>query len=383
MKKLAIIGASYFQNPLIEKAKEKGCETHVFAWECGDIGEATADHFYPISITEKDEILKKCRDIGIDGICSIGSDLANITVSYVAGAMGLTANSRETVAVSTNKHLMRDCFAKNGDPSPRSILVKEGDSVCVSDLRFPIIVKPVDRSGSRGITKLEEAAELDVALSNAFDKGFAGEAVVEEFIEGEEFSIEFVSWNGEHTFLALTKKFTTGAPGFVETGHLEPAQVSANTVENIKEVVSEALDHLGVEFGASHSEVLIDGDGQVWIVEIGSRMGGDCIGSDLVYLSTGIDFTGAVVDIALGIEPDLESKHDPGYSMIRFIFNQDDLDVLGVVKENHPELIVFESPIEDFDHDVTDSSSRFGFFILRSASFEDIEDYLPCTVQAV
>ena len=116
MKKLAIIGASYLQNPLIEKAKSMGVETHVFAWECGDIGEKTADYFYPISIVEKEQILEKCKQIGIDGICTIASDLATIAVNYVANAMGLIGNSLECVELSTNKHMMRMAFEKNMDP---------------------------------------------------------------------------------------------------------------------------------------------------------------------------------------------------------------------------------------------------------------------------
>ena len=127
MKKLAIIGASYLQEPLIEKAKSMGIETHVFAWAAGDVGEKSADYFYPISIVEKDEILKRCREIGIDGICTIASDLAVITVNYVANNMGLTANSIACTEKSTNKHLMRAAFEKNGDPSPKSILVSSID----------------------------------------------------------------------------------------------------------------------------------------------------------------------------------------------------------------------------------------------------------------
>ena len=90
---LAIIGASYLQLPLIEKAKEMGYTTHVFAWAANDVGEKAADYFYPISIVEKEEILTKCREIGICGICSIASDLAMVTVSYVAEALGLPGNT--------------------------------------------------------------------------------------------------------------------------------------------------------------------------------------------------------------------------------------------------------------------------------------------------
>ena len=83
-KKLAIIGASYLQEPLIDKAKEMGIETHVFAWAAGDVGEKKADFFYPISIVEKEQITEKCREIGVDGICTIATDLGEITVNYVA-----------------------------------------------------------------------------------------------------------------------------------------------------------------------------------------------------------------------------------------------------------------------------------------------------------
>lgn len=111
-KNLAIIGASYLQLHLIQKAKKLGYITHVFAWKINDVGERAADYFYPISIVEKECILKKCREIGICGICSIASDLAVITVNYVAEELGLNGNSLETTDVSTNKYLMRQIFKK-------------------------------------------------------------------------------------------------------------------------------------------------------------------------------------------------------------------------------------------------------------------------------
>ena len=124
MIKLAVIGASYLQEPLIQKAKELGMETHVFAWAANDVGEKSADHFYPVSIIEKEKILEICRGIGIDGICSISSDLAAITVNYVASEMGLPGNSMESCEKSTNKFRMRRCFEENGDPSPQSLRVR-------------------------------------------------------------------------------------------------------------------------------------------------------------------------------------------------------------------------------------------------------------------
>ena len=164
MKKLAIIGASYLQAPLIETAKSMGLETHVFAWAANDVGEKIADHFYPISIVEKEEILNKCQEIGIDGICSIASDLAIITVNYVAQKMGLPSNDMKATLVSTNKHEMRKCFENNGDPSPKSKIVSSIEDIDVNEWTLPLIVKPLDRSGSRGITKINDFSDFSLAI---------------------------------------------------------------------------------------------------------------------------------------------------------------------------------------------------------------------------
>jgi biotin carboxylase len=383
MKKLAIIGASYLQEPLIEKAKSMGIETHVFAWKADDIGERTADHFYPISIVEKENILKKCREIGIDGICSISSDLAVVAVNYVAEQMHLSGNPDSITLRCTNKHDMRACFEKNGDPSPKSILVEKASDLDGVELGYPVIVKPIDRSGSRGISKLDNDEHIEEAIKAARDQGFIKKALVEEYATGQEYSIECVSYNGQHHFLQMTHKYTTGAPKCIETGHLEPAPVSGETRENVRKVVFHALNSLGVRNGASHSELKIAKDGTIKIIEIGARMGGDFIGSDLVHISTGIDFVRAVIQIALGEKPDLEPDRKPMIAGVRFVFGQDDVDVFHKIKKEHPEYIVEYNIDDDLSGDVTDSSTRFGYYIMQAASMDDVVAYLPKTVNEI
>lgn len=377
MKKLAIIGASYLQEPLIQKAKSMGLETHVFAWAAGDVGEKSADCFYPISIVEKDEILNKCREIGIDGICTIASDLAVITVNYVAAAMGLVGNTMECTERSTNKHAMRECFFRNGDPSPASYQVTCAADLANADLHYPAIVKPVDRSGSRGITKLASADGLEEAIHYAAVQGFEKVALVEEFAEGQEYSVECISWNGEHTFLALTKKFTTGAPRFIETGHIEPAPVSGEILERVKNVTFHALDSLQIRYGASHTELKIAEDGTIRIIEIGGRMGGDFIGSSLVELSTGVDFVKAVIETALGQRPALRQERSGAAAAVRFVFSEEDAEILALLKQQHPEYLVAEDIETVGGREVTDSGSRFGYYLMTAGTAEALAPYLP------
>ena len=374
MKKIAIIGANDFQNPLILKAKSLGYETHVFAWQDGSIGEKTADYFYPISIVEKDEILEKCKEIGIDAIATIASDLATLTVNYVAEKLGLPGNSLECTKKSTNKYEMRKAFKEAGVATPGFEIVSSPEDIeKLSDMEYPLIVKPTDRSGSRAITKIYKKEELEEAISKAIENSFEKKAIVEEYIEGNEFSAEGITYKGEHKFLTITRKATTGAPHFIETGHIEPAGLSKEMEEKIYNELTKALTALQITNSATHSEFKITPNGDVRIIEIGARMGGDCIGSDLVQISTGYDFIKMVIDVAMGNKPSFEKVTEPKIAVIRFIFNKKDLEDFERVKKEAPELIYFVSKIEDISsHKVVDSSSRFGFYILACENKEKI-----------
>lgn len=366
-KKLAIIGASLFQNALIIKAKEMGLETHVFAWKTGDVGETLADYFYPISTREKEAILDKCRELKIDGIASIGSDIAMETVNYVACEMGLVGNSVEATKKSTNKHWMREAFWEGGDPSPKSILV-DGSTDCdelEKRIEYPVIVKPTDRSGSRGVKLIWDIDALKVAVKEAVDASWEHKALVEEYADGEEYSIEYISYRGKHWLLAVTHKTTTGAPFFMETGHVQPAPITDELKEKIRRVCDHALDTLGLENGAAHIELKIDEKENIKLIEIGGRMGGGFIGSDLVQLSTGYDYVKAVAEVAMGKElqePQLKSE---GTASVKFIITEDDYDEFQRLKKTNPECIVRAHVAEQFSNTVHNIDERDDYYIYR------------------
>lgn len=368
---IVIIGANSFQNKLILKAKEMGYTTHVFAWKSGDIGENTADYFYPISIVEKERILEECKKIKPRAVVSIASDLAVTTVNYLAEQLNLKANDPANSLICTNKYEMRKAFQKNNVKVPRFIEAALDEKVCLENINLPVIVKPTDRSGSRGITKVTDIQNIKEAIKKAVENSFEKKAIIEEFIEGNEYSCECISFNGNHKFLTITKKYTTGEPNFIETGHIQPSDLSVEVVENVKKEVFKALDALNIKYGPSHSEFKVDKNGNIGIIEIGARMGGDCIGSDLVKISTGYDFLKMTIDVALGKEPVLEKVCEPKIAMIKFIFSDEDLKKLDIIKEKYPQSIYEISEISDLNHKIVDSSSRYGYYILQCRdSFE-------------
>lgn len=378
MQNIAIIGASYLQLPLVKKANELGYATHVFAWENGAVAKECATKFYPISITEKEAILAECQRIQPAAIVSIGSDLAVPTVNYVARKLGLVCNPEETDVISTNKYLMRRTFELAGVPSARYQPVdrcpspKKGE-----DLAYPVIVKATDRSGSRGVTKVTCPEMLQEAIDRAINESFEKRALIEEFIEGEEYSCECISYKGEHHFLAFTKKFVTSDGHFIETGHLEPAPFSDEQAKDYKKIIFKALDALHIKYGASHTEFKVQHDGSIRIIEIGSRMGGDYIGSEMVRLSTGFDFVRMVIDVACGRAPVFERVCEPRSVLVRFIMGDSDRHVLETVQSSRPQLLYSAEEFDKSNVRPTDSSSRHGAFILAADRAADLAPFFP------
>ena len=373
-EKIVIIGANDFQNPLILKAKEMGYETHVFAWKTGDVGEKNADYFYPISITEKEKILEVCKKIKPCAVVSIASDLAVSTVNYIAKELNLIANPIESTQICTNKYEMRKALKNAGIKVPKFKKISNIGDINLQEFKMPVIVKPTDRSGSRGVTLVKRKEDLKQAIEIAVNNSFEKEAIIEEYIEGEEFSCECISYKGEHNYLTITKKFTTGAPNFIETGHVQPAGLSKGVEEKVKNEVFKALDALNIRNGPSHSEFKIDNNGNIGIIEIGARMGGDCIGSDLVKISTGYDFLRLTIEVAVGKKPVLIRVSKPKIAMIKFLFNKVDLERLEKIKLQYRDSIHFISEIKDSNHKIIDSSTRYGYYILQCNSVKQLNN---------
>ena len=195
--------------------------------------------------------------------------------------------------------------------------------------------------------------------------------MVEEFIEGREISVEFISYQGEHYPLQITDKVTTEAPHFVELAHHQPADLPVEKFAEIYDITARALDALGLTNGASHSEYRITKEGRVVVMEIGGRMGGDFIGSDLVRLSTGYDFVKGVIDVALGdfTTSNLPSSSGEGvrlHSGVYFLCKETEhlLPIISNWKSN-PVFVAGEITDREL-HNVEKSADRSGYAIYQA-----------------
>lgn len=364
MKKLAILGASYLQLPLVEKAREMGIETHVFAWDNPEaVCKSVADFFYPISVMEKEAILEKCREIKIDGITTIATDICIPVIAFVTSELNLEGNSLETAYKATNKGLMRKAFEDFGVNSPKSGTFTISDNL--PEFEFPLIVKPTDRSGSRGVTLVHNSIELAAAIERATSESMEGKAVVEEYIVGDEVSVESISFQNQHYILAITDKITTGNPYFVELEHHQPSTLPSEIQEKIKIETIKSLQALGIKNGASHAEFKITESGRVVAIEVGARMGGDFIGSHLTQLSTGYDFVKAVIQSALGAftQPETLDSKSAGV----FFLCEENKWLLPYFDKETPFAIQKEK-FNDKLKSITNSNDRSGYLIYQSDS---------------
>ena len=375
MKKIMILGASILQLPAIEKAIEMGLE--VIAVDMNPVAVGFGVNGVKkeiISTIDTPAILEAAKSHKIDGIMTLASDMPMQSVAVVSHELGLVGISEDTALKATNKAYMRDALKKAGVPVPLYFRVngEEEFKEAVKQVRhagYKCIVKPADNSGSRGVDLLKEDSDLEAAYNYTIRYSRGGEIVVEEFMEGPEVSVETLAVDGIVHVIQITDKLTTGAPYFVEMGHSQPSQLSKETKERIAEVAIAANKAIGIQNGPSHTEIKVTKDGPK-IVELGARLGGDCITTHLVPLSTGVNMVECSIRIALGEKPDLTAKWEKG-AAIRYLKTgtgiiqgitglQEAEDIPGVVQ------VSIVHGVAEQVGEIKNSVDRVGFIIVQA-----------------
>lgn len=382
MKKIMILGASSLQLPAIEKARDLGLETIVV-----DINPCAVGFGVPnvkkeiISTIDDEAVLKAARSHNIDGIMTLATDMPMRTVAKISREMKLIGISEETALKATDKIEMRNALAEYNVPIPKYFAVKTEIEFCnavdvLIRQGYKCIAKPSDNSGSRGVVLLTSIKREELRKSFHYCKKYSrsGNIIVEEFMEGDEVSVEAVCVNGECNILQITDKLTTGFPNFVEMGHSQPSLLPIKIKEKIRQITIDSCEALGIENGPAHVEVKVTNDGPK-IVELGARMGGDNITSHLVPISTGVDMIKACIDISLGINP-IISIEEMSSVAIRYLRTN-----LGTIKriEGVNEAMLSEGvcllginrSVGDVIDEIKSSNDRFCFAIAKADTVQN------------
>ena len=363
-EKIAVIGANEPLIPFYRQAKNLGYEIVGVAWDKGAVCKQFCDKFYPISFTEKDKVLEVCRCENINGITSFSLESALPTVVYVAQRLGLVSNSEESLALTQSKYSQRLALEKARIPVPKYFLIENEADLAKVKCRFPVIVKPVDSGGSQGICKVEEPNQLLNAYHFALEYSRTQCVIVEEFVDGREFSVEYITYKGHHYFLQITDKVTSGAPRFVELQHHQPADIPFELSLSIRNMVEKALTALKIENSPSHTEIKLNSRGELFIIETGARMGGDFISSDLVRLSTGYDFVEGAIKLSINkFEEPVFSEQM--YSGVYF-YSKLACEVGDIIKKHScwPEIVECELSEEPL-LEVKSNADRGGYFLYQ------------------
>lgn len=362
--KIAVIGANYQYISFYRQAKALGFEIYSFARAaddnpCWEI----ADHYYDLAFKDKERILDVCKKEGVQGVTSFLLESALPCVYFVAEGLGSPCNSKECQKITANKYTMREQMRKCGVSIPAYQAITSKDETI--SIPFPVIVKPADSGGSRGVTLVRSQEELKDALDRAFDWSPNQTVMVEQFIEGREFSIESISYQGKHYILQITDKVTTEAPYFVELAHHQPANITETQWQEIKNLTLQMLDALKIENSAGHTEIKMDAYGVPYVIEMGPRMGGDYISSDLVRLSTGYDFVNGVLQVATGqfVEPVFGKQRKSG---VYFLCQETKQKVLPRIENKDQYQYIVDADIWGIIQPVKCNSDRGGYFIYQS-----------------
>ncbi len=313
-----IFGAGLNQLELIREAKALGLVTVVVDPQEDPPGKAEADHFCRIDGHDYEATRAAAVRYSVSGIVTGQMEKPLRLMARLAQEMGFVFNSPEVTERCLDKWLMKQSLTAHRVPCARGILAKPGEEILLPEwMSYPLIIKPRDAFSSRGVYRCDDRVAIDTFIGESRSFSSTGDVIIEEFLRGEEYSVESLTFNGETTVVQFTEKYITPYPRTVELGHLQPAEMDLATKMEVSAAVRKALSALGVMNSASHAEVMVTESGPA-IIEVGARLGGDFIGSYLTRSSTGMSMDRAATEIAMGVSPSRRPSFR-AFSMIRYI----------------------------------------------------------------
>ena len=383
MDKLMILGASVYQLPLIRTAKRMGLYTIVASIPGDYPGFSDADEVCHVNTTDKEAILEICQREGIRGICTSGTDVAVATIGYVNEQMGLAGISEQAAENACDKFAMKTAFKKGGVAASDFLKVTSIDEACraADEIGYPVVVKCVDSSGSRGINVVNDKDGIEAAYNEAVKYSRKDYVLIEEKLGGVEIGVDGMVQDGEIILIAPHHKYTYTHNGVtMPAGHSFPYYCTEAVQKEIEKQTTLAVRALGLDNCAFNSDVFVDGE-NVYIIEMGGRAGATGI-PELISIHYGFDFYAKMIENALGQKVDLSSDEDKTKCMSKLLMSPVDGCISAIDEEKLGELRARGNEIKlDYavGHEVEhmyNGTTRIGHLITKTDDEAEVEALL-------
>lgn len=376
-KAVLIFGVGELQLSIINRANQMGLFT-VGIDPCEDaFAKDACQAFEVVGGQDYAGTLAVAKKYNVSAVVTAATDKPLVMMARIAKELGLPFYSVETAQWSTDKYQMKQRFIEGGVPCAQGRLIHNADEA--KELFFPVICKPRDNSGSRGVKLCRDEKELQECIDEALDNSKLDTVLVEEFIEGREFSIETLHYEGKSDVVQFTEKKTTEFPYNVELGHKQPANLTDDERQQIRDIISKIAACMHFENCPSHTELKINDRG-IFVIETSPRLGGDYITSTLTPLSTGINLEDQLYHIALGEKVDTVTGRVDKASAVCF-FSLPEGEVTAI--DEHISEVVSWPNIHSFGlnlkvgdkvNQITSSLNRYGQFVVTGRNRQEVDN---------
>ena len=305
MKKIMIIGAGFLQDFVIQRARELGYYTIAVDGNPKAIGLKHADKSAVVNIVDEQACFELAKNESIDGVITAATDFGVLSTSYVAERLALPGLKYESAKRIKNKYEVKKTLIEaHVDDTGEAYEVKSETDIEFLNIHYPVMVKPCDGSGSRATQRVDCLDELRSACINAIETSCIHKALIEKFVIGREYGAESIVVNDDIHVLGIMRKWMTEPPYYAELGHQIPSELPEDVEQKAREYVGKAIKALEINHGAVNMDLIISPAGDVHIVDVGARMGGNMIGPCVIPIGTGISYMDNLIRTAVGDEPD-------------------------------------------------------------------------------
>ena len=319
-RKLMLLGGLRYLLPVIDAAHSLGCHVITCDYLPDNIAHKYSDEYHNVSILDREAVLSLARKLKIDGIMSFAVDPGVVTAAYVADRMGLPqAGPYESVCILQNKELFRSFLESNGFNVPKSRGFSTYEDAYADRYYFtwPVIVKPVDSAGSKGVSRVDSPEDLKAAFENAKSHSFSGKVIIEEFIEKEGCSSDSdcFSLDGELKFVSFSaQRFDESASNpYTPAAYSWPSTMTREQESELTLEIQRLITLLGMRTSIYNVETRVGKNGKCYIMEVSPRGGGNRL-AEMLRMATGVDMITAAVKAALGENvTDIEQKPYDGH----------------------------------------------------------------------